>query len=290
LRIALLAALAWGTCSSSGMAATLHVDDFQSGTTLGWQGSSFSPPTWQSTGGPMGDGDGYLRVPSGTNLASHNSLEDWTGDYANIGAASIEVDLRNATGSQPLAMRLVLFGPGSLNDRWTSTVSQTVPADGIWRPYEFSLAEDALTWVGLFGSPSYQALMSSVLRVMLRHDPGTPSFGGSGVSATLGIDNIRLVGAAQPVPGDYNGDQLVDQADYEAWRAAFGSNEAAADGNQNGIVDAADYTIWRDNLTVSGGAARAVPEPRLLELCGLAAISACYLARRHGSGRGGRCV
>ncbi len=63
--------------------------------------------------------------------------------------------------------------------------------------------------------------------------------------------------------GDYNLDEVVDQTDYVAWKAAFGSStQLNADGNRSKIVDAADYTVWRNNLGVGGSPyARAVPEP-----------------------------
>ena len=49
--------------------------------------------------------------------------------------------------------------------------------------------------------------------------------------------------------GDYNLSGVVDNADYNLWRAEYGTViESSADGNGNGVVDAADYTIWRDNL------------------------------------------
>ena len=64
--------------------------------------------------------------------------------------------------------------------------------------------------------------------------------------------------------GDYNNDGIVNANDYEAWRTAFGTTSAAADGNDNGIVDAADYVVWRKALSGSGGRLTrndAVPEP-----------------------------
>jgi glucose/arabinose dehydrogenase len=74
------------------------------------------------------------------------------------------------------------------------------------------------------------------------------------------------------VPGDYNGDGEVDQADYEVWRATFdatsqGGTLPPADGNENGTVDAADYVLWRKSVgTPMGGSAAAqagntIPEP-----------------------------
>ncbi|TWT95428.1 hypothetical protein Pla108_35760 [Botrimarina colliarenosi] len=49
------------------------------------------------------------------------------------------------------------------------------------------------------------------------------------------------------VSGDYSGNGVVDAADADVWRAAYGStDDLSADGNKNSVVDAADYTIWRD--------------------------------------------
>jgi hypothetical protein len=225
-----------------------------------------SPPSLQPTGGPAGTDDAFLQIQAGgSNLATHNSLAAWTGDYAAVGASTISVDLMNAAGSAPLAMRLVLFGPGSTNIRWTSTTAMSIPADGVWRNYSFSLAEADLTRV--LGTGTYAGLMGNVFRAMFRHDPAPPSSGGTPVSATLGLDNIRIAAAPEPVAGDYDGDQDVDLDDYRAWQAAFGSTGAnlAPDGNGDSTVNSADYTVWRDALAAPGtgrfARAQTVPEP-----------------------------
>ncbi|TWT73578.1 Soluble aldose sugar dehydrogenase YliI precursor [Posidoniimonas polymericola] len=60
---------------------------------------------------------------------------------------------------------------------------------------------------------------------------------------------------------DYNGDGLVDAADYTVWRDAVATNDLTADGNNDGVVDALDYAVWRRNFgftyVAPGGA---VPE------------------------------
>lgn len=63
--------------------------------------------------------------------------------------------------------------------------------------------------------------------------------------AVLGASNPTIVRPA----GDYNGNGVVDQPDYEVWVDTFaGGPGGAADGNFDGAADAADYTVWRDQL------------------------------------------
>ena len=89
------------------------------------------------------------------------------------------------------------------------------------------------------------------------------------------INFLRIVEHLQVIPGDYNGDRIVDAADYAAWRGAYGATgNNPADGNQDGIVDGADYLIWRhavdapdfgsgsgQQLSQSSFETSAVPEP-----------------------------
>jgi len=51
------------------------------------------------------------------------------------------------------------------------------------------------------------------------------------------------------LPGDYHLSGVVEQTDYDVWRAEYGTIfESRADGNGDGAVDAADYVLWRKNL------------------------------------------
>jgi hypothetical protein len=85
--------------------------------------------------------------------------------------------------------------------------------------------------------------------------------------------------------GDYDHNGIVQPADYNMWKANFGSTtQLDSDGNGDGIVDAADYTIWRDHLgqMVSGsGSAATVPEPGGLALLAIGGL----LLGCHGSTR-----
>jgi hypothetical protein len=86
---------------------------------------------------------------------------------------------------------------------------------------------------------------------------------------------------AGPVPGDYTGDGVVDDSDYNLWRATFGTTAtpagSGADGNRNSNIDAADYVVWRD-ITSAASAVQSlglrVPEPQshLAMVVGLACV------------------
>jgi hypothetical protein len=52
------------------------------------------------------------------------------------------------------------------------------------------------------------------------------------------------------LPGDYDNNGIVENADYDVWKSSYGASvipNTLGDGNFDGIVDAVDYTIWRNN-------------------------------------------
>jgi len=97
------------------------------------------------------------------------------------------------------------------------------------------------------------------------------------------VREIDVLGSLSTlVAGDYDGNGLVDAADYQKWRTSFGSTvELAADGNGDGVVGAADYTIWRDAFGHIAGSAATVPESAS-SLPIVAAATAFGLTKRRG--------
>jgi hypothetical protein len=86
---------------------------------------------------------------------------------------------------------------------------------------------------------------------------------------------LAFAPTAAVTPGDYNGDHIVDAADYTVWRDTLGStSDLRANGDDTngsmGKIDQADYVVWKANFGMGGGAgaaatlsdlSMAIPEP-----------------------------
>lgn len=89
--------------------------------------------------------------------------------------------------------------------------------------------------------------------------------------------------------GDYNGNLVVDAADYTKWRDTLGQMVEnpgdGADGNRSGEIDAADYDYWKerfgDNVPAGSAAANVVPEPTTIAplIGGLLLLAARFRTR-----------
>ena len=113
-------------------------------------------------------------------------------------------------------------------------------------------------------------------------DPPANEFG-QFISANMVAANLAAPARTQ---GDYNGDGIVNAADYTVWRNNHGSEvEYHGDGNDDGRIDDDDFGVWKSGFGVNlegggnggpgpGGAGAAVPEPAA---CWLALIGSAIL-------------
>jgi len=71
-------------------------------------------------------------------------------------------------------------------------------------------------------------------------------------------------------PGDFNGDNAVDGADFLIWQRNFetasGATTATGDADSDGDVDANDLATWKMNFASATSSASAVPEPASVSL------------------------
>jgi len=167
----------------------------------------------------------------------------------------VRIQNRDAAGFS-FALYTISSPGGTLNGAngiWTS-IADTYDASGNgfidpannW--LELSASSTELT-EGVFAGPGGTLPAFRSLSLGKIWDSGLLSVPDVGVSIFLPSGQPATVELRQAIDGDYNEDLAVDAADYDVWKAAFGSaTEFRADGNLDGIVDAADYTIWRNNF------------------------------------------
>jgi hypothetical protein len=120
--------------------------------------------------------------------------------------------------------------------------------------------------------------------VSVRVSAGAANMGNSGVNPQSAMfDDFSLMALIAGVPGDYNGNGIVDAGDYVLWRKG-GPLQNEVD--TPGTVNAADYTAWRarfGNTSGSGSGnllAAAVPEPATYGLVILGLAVGMGLRRR----------
>jgi hypothetical protein len=88
-----------------------------------------------------------------------------------------------------------------------------------------------------------------------------------------------------PVPGDVNGDRLVNNADFDIILGNFllsATTREEGDLNRDGLVEFADFRIWKNNVPPGAGSTASIPEPGALILVECALLFCIgRLSRRH---------
>lgn len=97
--------------------------------------------------------------------------------------------------------------------------------------------------------------------------------------------DVRITNGVRVLPGDANGNGLVDGGDYTVWADNYlmtGRDWTHGDFNHDWKIDGGDYTLWADNYSPFMPLVSAVPEPSTRLLAGLAAVAiAFYVMQRH---------
>ena len=204
LTIAALLLIVGSRSALAGGVSIGEVDDFEDGTTESWQegGASPNPPTNVATGGPMGVDDNYLQNVSvddgdaddeaGERLVMSNTAQ-WTGNFNALGPeVSLSVDLNNE-GASPLMIRFSISNGSTF---WTTgdAAAFSLPAVPGWSSATFTLSTADM--VQVLGTDPLATVLGNVTRATLMHST-FPAAGNSGappskVSATLGVDNLRI--------------------------------------------------------------------------------------------------
>jgi hypothetical protein len=107
----------------------------------------------------------------------------------------------------------------------------------------------------------------------------------SGVNSPTNLSNqTGSINLSTGPTGDYNGNHIVDAADYVIWRDRLNQNVPAGtgpDGSNNGIVDQADHMFWRSRFGNNvPGSTSGVPEPGTTFGIGLMMFVAAARRRR----------
>ncbi|TWT32305.1 hypothetical protein KOR34_40670 [Posidoniimonas corsicana] len=162
---------------------------------------------------------------------------------------------------------LVVEGDGDFSAGGIATIEILGNAMG---PLTVGDAIDLITVLGTanFTGTTIQSLVATAPGTVLVTDTSGPAL------------TLIVASAIGALAGDFNGDGVVDAADYTVWRDNLGGDDAIFFGNSNndGVIDAADYAIWTGNYgsVLAAPAPSAglgvVPEPAALTLLGSLAL------------------
>ncbi|MEN1679627.1 MAG: hypothetical protein AAGJ46_08535 [Planctomycetota bacterium] len=182
-----------------------------------------------AVGGPAG---GALRLESGGALIAIEAYTQQAG-----GALRIEID---QTGSG----QLFVAGDATIGGELELLMGEGWTPDG---GDQFTLVTAAGPIAGAFDEITLPQLDDG-LRWMVTQD------------STMVIASVGLA-------ADFNGDGVVDAADFTVWRDSFGSTtDLSADADGDGVIGVGDHAIWRDSFGLTLAASSVVPEPTPLGL------------------------
>jgi hypothetical protein len=183
-------------------------------------------------------------------------VEGWNATAPGIRQFNIDVDgIRLATNFDITS----ITGPQQLNRGATPPVETPNPMGAVLE-YMYTAPDNTTNIVLSHGATDNPRIEAFTLRFF---DPNTA-----------------------PVPGDVNGDRVVDNADFDIIRGNFllsATTREEGDLNRDGLVEFADFRIWKNNVPAGVGSGVSIPEPGTLILAECALIPFCIwrLSRRY---------
>ena len=118
-------------------------------------------------------------------------------------------------------------------------------------------------------------------------EPALPQ--GFDLRVVYGANSVTVEVVEAALPGDYNGDGIVNAIDFTVWRNSFGQTGPAmqADGNGDRVIDQGDYDVWRDHFgqSLPPTPSLAVPAPASVSLFLIGVLTQSALGRTFHSTR-----
>ncbi|MBI4578379.1 MAG: hypothetical protein HY718_01660 [Planctomycetes bacterium] len=227
------------------MAATFgYVDDFTAVGTSGWSGGT--PVSNPGTGGVDGAADGYLLLDSAFpgNFGSRTLDPNYQGDWHAAGITKVTFYLNDVGTPEDFEVHFLVH---FFDTTWQYNIGFHPPA-GCWRKFTVDLTNVA-DWTRTRGARSLHDVLSSVERVVIRHDLAPYLDFPDSIAGDLGIDKITL-GFTPPtchaVWADADDDGDVDSVDFAMFQTCLSScglippTCVCFDHNADGLIDAAD--------------------------------------------------
>jgi hypothetical protein len=182
--------------------------------------------------------DGVIVAGDGTVTPPSNFLLSASGDniLAYTGLSTAPNFLYAVTTSNPYDTS----GPTSTNDTYLpSTLTAGTTAVQALGPPAGNVANAEYNNTVISGTP---AAIRAAVGLAANWTPSD-----TGIS----LDPTNFTVTAPTSTGDYNGDHVVNAADYTVWRDHLGQTVApfsGADGDGSGVIDQGDYTFWKNHF------------------------------------------
>ncbi len=231
------------------------------------------------------DGTGALR--GGGTVVAHVENRGTTGPGNSTGTLTIDGNFTQfSTGRLTMEVGGVLAGEYDVlqvigsNTATLAGLLEIVPLPAYQDPaqqgdYDALAILTANSVVGNFDQVEYDGVSLAA-----QSDGSFRGYDSNGLfrSVSIGASGVQMTNYVA-LPGDANGDGVVDVSDYNIWndnKFTSGTDWTTGDFNDDGLTDVSDYNIWNANkFTSAFGSVAGVPEPTSGAL--LVAVAAAML-------------